>query len=155
MGDEGIGALAAQALADEDLGDGVAVLDGGTGGFHLLSHFDGVDRLVLIDAAADGHPDGTVRTIRPRFLSEFPRALTAHEIGLRDLLESASLLGRLPPTELITISVSGPFEVGTALTPAIRAALPEVLSRVRTLLAKGSGAVSVPPDPAPQEVEVR
>jgi len=151
MGDEGVGVLAAQALETEDLGAGVEVLDGGTGGFHLLSHLDDVDRLVLIDAAADGHPNGTVRTIRPRFLSEFPRALTAHEIGLRDLLESATLLGRLPPTDLVTISVSGPFEVGAALAPEVAAAIPEVLDHVRTLLAAGTAAPDAGSAPSPTE----
>jgi len=134
MGDEGVGALAAQALEPERLGEGVEVLDGGTGGFHLLPHLEGVDRLVLIDAAADGLAVGSVRAIRPRFLSDFPRALSAHEIGLRDLLESAALLGHLPRTDLVTISVRGPFEVGAGLSPAVSAAIPEVLARVRELL---------------------
>jgi len=134
MGDEGVGVEAIRHLAAEDLPDTVEILDGGTGGFHLLAHFDGIDRLILIDAAADGAPAGTVRTLRPRFLTEFPRALTAHEIGLRDLLESATLLGRLPPTELVTVSVETPLATGVGLSPAVAAALPQVVAEVRALL---------------------
>jgi len=137
MGDEGVGVLAARALAGAELGDDVTVLDGGTGGFHLLSCFDGIDRLILVDAAADGAPAGTVRSLQPRFLSEFPRALSAHEIGLRDLLETATLLGDLPPTELVTVSVEEPFEVGAELSPPVAAAVPVVVRRVRELLATG------------------
>ncbi|KAB2960359.1 MAG: hydrogenase maturation protease, partial [Thermoanaerobaculia bacterium] len=135
MGDEGVGVRAAQRLAEMPLGEDIAVLDGGTGGFHLLSHFDAAERLILIDAALDGFPAGTVRVLRPRFLSDFPRALSAHEIGLRDLLETATLLGKLPPTELVTVSVRPPLELGLTLSPAVAAAVPEVIARVRELLA--------------------
>lgn len=134
LGDEGVGVVAAQLLANMVLGDHVEVLDGGTGGFHLLSHFDGIERLILIDAALDGHPPGTVRAIRPRFLNEFPRALSAHEIGLRDLIETATLLGKMPPTDLVTVSVAVPRDLGTELSPAVAAALPVVIARVRELL---------------------
>ncbi len=134
LGDEGVGVVAAQLLSKMKLGADVDVLDGGTGGFHLLSHFDGVGRLILIDAALDGHPPGTVRAIQPRFPSEFPRALSAHEIGLRDLIETATLLGRMPPTDLVTVSVATPLDLETTLSPAVAAALPAVVARVRELL---------------------
>jgi hydrogenase maturation protease len=134
MGDEGVGVVAANELAKLRLGDGVEVLDGGTGGFHLLPSFENVDRLVLVDASLDGLPPGTVRSIRPRFLADFPRALSAHEIGLRDLIESATLLGRMPPTDLVTVSVAPPSEVSLELSPAVAAAVPEVVAAVRSLL---------------------
>jgi hydrogenase maturation protease len=144
MGDEGVGVRAAQRLAETPLGEHVAVLDGGTGGFHLLSHLDAVERLILIDAALDGFPAGTVRVLRPRFLSEFPRALSAHEIGLRDLLETATLLGRMPPTELVTVSVQPPLALGMELSPAVGAALPEVIERLRELQAVPAPALPAP-----------
>ena len=62
------------------------LVDGGTGGFHLLGFFSDRPWIVLIDAAADGRPPGTVSLIRPRFASDFPRTLSAHDIGLKDLL---------------------------------------------------------------------
>jgi hydrogenase maturation protease len=140
MGDEGVGVRAAQLLAGAPLGEDVAVLDGGTGGFHLLPHFDAVERLILIDAALDGLAAGTVRVIRPRFLRDFPRALSAHEIGLRDLIETATLLGAMPPTELVTISVQPPLALGLELSPAVEAAVPEVIDRVLDLLAQDAPA---------------
>jgi hydrogenase maturation protease len=135
MGDEGVGCAAVRLLAEMPRDAGVSVLDGGTGGFHLLGHLDGVDRLVLVDAADDGHPPGTVGVTRPRFLSDFPRALSAHEIGLRDLLETATLLGRLPPTDLVTISIATPLVVGTELSQKVASALPTVVAAVLQLLA--------------------
>jgi hydrogenase maturation protease len=144
MGDEGVGVTAAHLLAREALGEDVEVLDGGTGGFHLLEYFEAGRRLILIDAALDGLPPGTVRVLRPRYLSEFPRALSAHEIGLRDLLETATLIGRMPPTELVTVSVEPRLEAGTGLSAPVAAALPRVLERVRGLLADPGGAPASP-----------
>ena len=104
MGDEGVGVHVVRALENERLLQTVTVLDGGTGGFHLLSLFEEYDPIIMIDATMDGAPAGTVRVLQPRFARDFPRTLSAHDIGLRDLLESASILGPLPSLYLITIS---------------------------------------------------
>ena len=63
MGDEGVGVHVARAL--DDLGDrpDVDVVDGGTGGFHLLEYFERYGRLILVDAALDPHvPAGAILT---------------------------------------------------------------------------------------------
>ena len=88
----------------------------------------------MIDASMDGQPCGTVSTIRPRFASDFPRSLSAHDIGLRDLIESASLLAPLPETILVTVSVAETQPLSTELSPAVAACLPRVLSHVRSNL---------------------
>ena len=89
---------------------------------------------MLIDATMDGQPPGTVRVLRPRFASDFPRALSAHDIGLRDLIESTILAGKLPDMYLITVSIASIQEMETTLSPAVRDALPVVISAVRHLL---------------------
>jgi hydrogenase maturation protease len=139
MGDEGIGVHAVQHLSKSPLPEGVDVVDGGTGGFHLLSYFEDYPSLIMIDATMDGQPPGTVRTLRPRFASDYPRTLTAHDIGLRDLVETAALLEHSPEVTLITISIAEMQPMETELSEPIRAAIPEVLRTVHTLLeAKGS-----------------
>jgi hydrogenase maturation protease len=59
MGDEGIGVLALEHLEAAGLGTKAELVDGGTGGFHLLGYFLDYERLILIDAASDGKPPGT------------------------------------------------------------------------------------------------
>ncbi|MHC4954106.1 MAG: HyaD/HybD family hydrogenase maturation endopeptidase [Planctomycetota bacterium] len=125
--DEGVGVHAVRRLEGMERPDGVDLLDGGTGGFHLLSVFDDYEHLVIIDAALDRDAPGTVRVRQPRFASDFPRVLSAHDIGLRDLIESASVLGPLPRMTLITVSVAMDQTMGTDLSPAVEAALPEVI----------------------------
>ena len=105
MGDEGIGVHAVHRLEREPLPKNVDLLDGGTGGFNLLESFGSYRKIIMIDATMDGQPAGTVKTLRPRFASDFPKALSAHDIGLKDLVETAALLEHKPDITLITISI--------------------------------------------------
>ena len=134
LGDEGIGVLAVQRLAAGRLAERADMIDGGTAGFPLLEHFQGQSRLILIDAAADGRPPGTVSHLKPQFASDYPRSLSAHDIGLRDLIEAAALTGRLPPVDLITISVADPRSVSLEVSKDVREALVEVERLVGELL---------------------
>jgi hydrogenase maturation protease len=134
MGDEGAGVHAIKALEQEPFPPGVSLLDGGTGGFHLLSYLQDYPTVLLIDATMDGEPPGTVRVLRPKFASDFPRALSAHDIGLRDLIESAILTGKLPDIRLVTVSIGDLNDMKTELSPEVSAAIPSVVAAVRGIL---------------------
>ena len=131
LGDEGIGVLAVKRLEASGWGARASLLDGGTGGFHLLGCFSDYARLIVIDAAMDGKPAGTVSMIRPRFATDFPTTLSAHDIGLKDLIESAFLLGATPELVLITISVAGLQPMTLEPSAEVMAALPAVESALR------------------------
>jgi len=135
MGDEGVGVHAVRLLEASPWPSRVSLLDGGTGGFHLLSHFSGCDVLILIDATLDGRPPGTVSVIEPRYASDFPRALSAHDIGLKDLVESAALLDLLPRVLLVTVSVADLQPMQMTLSPEVEASLPVVQAQVAGLVA--------------------
>lgn len=140
MGDEGVGVHAISALSRETWPDGVTVVDGGTGGFHLLDYLQGYDPIVMIDATQDGQPAGSVSVLRPKYASDFPRSLTAHDIGLRDLIESAALLGPLPSITLVTVSIDEIRSMVVTLSPEVGAAIPAVSAQVRALVtAEGVG----------------
>ncbi len=140
MGDEGVGVHAIKSLESKGVPEGVVVMDGGTGGFHLLSLFEDHDSIIMIDATMDGRPPGTLTLLEPKFASDFPRSLSAHDIGLRDLLESASLLGPLPRIRLFTVTIDGLTSLSTELSPAVSAALPQVVERVLNLVKEESGS---------------
>lgn len=137
MRDEGIGIHVVRELEREEWPERVTVLDGGTGGFHLLSYLCEHERIVMVDATMDGEPPGTIRVLRPRSLTDMPRTLSAHDIGLRDLLESAALLGAKPEVVLVTVSVaeiSGEgVPLSTELSPRVLRVLPEAAALVRGL----------------------
>ncbi len=93
MGDEGVGVHVVRALEKKELPDGVECLDGGTGGFILLEPLENADRIILIDAADDGNAPGTVTRTMPRFSRDYPPTLTAHDIGVKDLLDAFYMQG--------------------------------------------------------------
>ena len=134
MGDEGIGIHAVRYMKDHPFPGNVHLLDGGTGGFNLLSYLQEYDPVIIIDATADGRPPGTVNVLRPRYSSDFPKSLGAHDIGLKDLIESTVLLEGLPEIHLITISIHTGSLLGLELSPAIKPALPHIEQRVRNIL---------------------
>ncbi len=72
MGDEGVGVHTALQLQELDLPDYVEVVDGGTGGFHLLEYFENHEHVILIDATLGGEQPGQIRLIKPRFAKDFP-----------------------------------------------------------------------------------
>ena len=72
MGDEGVGVHSIKALEKKSLPEEVDMLDGGTGGFHLMAYFQEYENVIRIDATMDKKPAGTVSVIEPKFASDFP-----------------------------------------------------------------------------------
>ena len=153
LGDEGVGVHVVRHLALA-LPAGVAVLDGGTGGLHLLDVFTEHAALVVVDATLDGRPPGTVRRLEPHFAADYPPTLVAHDIGLKDLVDAAQLLGATPRVVLVTVSVSeapaGPAGMSLELSAPVAAALPRAQAAVLEALDElGAGW-----DAAPQAADV-
>lgn len=136
LGDEGVGIHAIKYLEKQNLGLDIDLLDGGTGGFHMLSVMDDYKTLIMIDATIDSKEEGSISLIEPKFASDFPKALSSHDIGLRDLVETATLLGHMPKIYLITVSVKDISEVRMTLSEKIEKSLPEVGKLVKSILEK-------------------
>jgi len=134
MGDEGIGVKSIEYMQDFAFPADVRLLDGGTGGFHLLSLFKEYERFIIIDATLGDENIGDIRVLKPKFASDFPRSLTSHDIGLRDLMQSAELIGDLPEIYLITINISEFNKVRIGLSEHIEKCLPAVHRKVNDIL---------------------
>ncbi len=147
--DEGVGVHVIRKLQQQenDLPKDVELLDGGTGGFHLLGCFRDHEVLVIVDASLDGKPPGTVAVTQPRFAYDFPRVLSSHDIGLRDLIESATLLGPLPQMFLITVSIASDQPMGLELSDSVAAAIVPVVKHVQTILRDLELRVATPVSP--------
>jgi hydrogenase maturation protease len=130
MGDEGVGVHVVERLQEATLPDGVECLDGGTGSFVLLEPMQQASRVILIDATVDGAPAGTVRCLRPRFSKEYPRTLTAHDIGLKDLLDAFYLLGQPADVTLFAVSIDPLQDLSVELSPEVNAIVPEVAQAI-------------------------
>lgn len=142
MGDEGVGVHLIERLRQQSWPLTVDLLDGGTGGFHLLTFFESYPRIILIDATLDQRPAGTIRRIRPRFASDFPKALSTHDIGLKDMLSGLQLLGRFPDIQLLAVSIDTVQPMHIGLSPPIEAILPQLEVEVRACLDAWPAAVT-------------
>jgi len=132
--DEGIGVHTLRELENLDWPDHIDLLDGGTGGFVLLSLFQEYQRIVIIDATLSNEPQGTITIIHPKFAKDFPKSLSTHELGLKDMIESAIILGKVPEIHLITVSINPEQKMNMELTSEIKARIPEIISTVKTVL---------------------
>lgn len=131
MGDEGVGVHTALRLQEMALPAQIEIVDGGTGGFHLLQYFEDHDTVILIDATLDGNAPGTIRLIEPRFAKDFPRAMSTHDIGLRDMVSALQWMEKMPHIYLFVVSIETIQQQGIELTPAIENAMPLLLEKVQ------------------------
>jgi hydrogenase maturation protease len=130
MGDEGVGVHTVRALETHPLPTGVECLDGGTGGFILLEPLQQADRIILIDAAADENPYGTVTRTTPKFATDYPPTLTAHDIGIKDLLDAFYIQGGGRDVVLYAISIDPRQPISMDLSEQCENARDEVVQRI-------------------------
>ena len=142
MGDEGVGVHVMRKLEAESPRLGVRLLDGGTGGVNLLTEFEGLSSLIMVDATMDGSPAGTVEYLYRRHggFGKLPPELGAHDFGLKDLFASATLLGTLPEVHLYTIAIETIKPMCTELSEPVARAVPAVVSSILKLAGRLAAA---------------
>lgn len=134
MGDEGVGIHVVKHLEEDYDLPGIELVDGGTGGFHLMDYFQRYPRVILVDATMDGQPPGTIARLEPKFSSDYPPTLTAHDIGLKDLLDALQLLDKHPRVTLFTITIEDLSALQMELSPEIAAAVPRAAEEIAAYL---------------------
>lgn len=132
MSDDGVGVKVVQKLLREyRFAETVEILDGGTLGLDLLPKLEGVEHLIVVDAVETGEAPGTCVRLAGK---ELPIALetkvSPHQMGLKDLLSVAELLGHAP-REMVLVGVQpGSIEMDTELTAVVEAKVDELVSMV-------------------------
>lgn len=132
--DEGIGVHTLRELEQQSWPDNVDLLDGGTGGFVLLSLFQEYKNMVIIDATLSKEPEGTIKVLKPKFAKDFPKSLSTHELGLKDMIESSILLGKVPDISLVVISINPDQIMSVELTSDIKAKIPDLIDTVSSII---------------------
>lgn len=133
MGDESIGVRLIEALSEGSIPDYLDILDGGTGGFLLLDRFQAYGTVIFVDATMDGKPAGTVSLLRPKFASDFPKALSVHDVGLKDMIEAVYLLEHQPDLYLITVSIDHINPMSVEVSQPVQEAIPVAMDQILTL----------------------
>lgn len=132
--DEGFGVHTIRELEKCSLPKDVDILDGGTAGMNLMGTLQEYKDILIIDAALDTSPIGTVKHIIPKFSDAYPPLITVHEIGLKDVIEAMHLNGYCPGIELITVSVEKYDSLGMELSPRVKATLPVAVEMVKEIV---------------------
>ena len=130
MGDEGIGVHLIQAMSKIKLPEYIDILDGGTGGFLLLNCFESYPTVIFVDATMDGKPAGTISLIRPKFASDFPSALSVHDVGLKDMIEAVYLMEMVPDIHLFTISIEELNPMTIELSQKVKDSIPKLIDKI-------------------------
>jgi hydrogenase maturation protease len=145
MGDEGIGVYVVRALelqlAAHTLPENVECLDGGTGGFTLLEPLEQAGRIILIDAANDGNPVGTVTRTTPRFSRDYPPTITAHDVGMKDLLDMFYIQGGTHEIVLYAITIDPKQPIRMSLSEGGEKAAEEAAERILAELNANAAAL--------------
>ncbi len=136
MGDEGVGVHIIHEMEGMDLPDYLEVLDGGTGGFFLMNVFDQYGKVIFLDATMDGKEAGFIKVRYPKFASDFPKSLSVHDVGLKDMVEALYILGNLPELHLITISVKGIQPMVVGMTEKVEKSVPKAIKTILELAEK-------------------
>jgi hydrogenase maturation protease len=89
----------------------------------------------MIDAAADGNPIGTVTRTVPRFARDYPPTLTAHDIGIKDLLDLFYMLDGGREVTLYAITIDPRQPISLELSPVVKKAAHEAVERILAELA--------------------
>jgi hydrogenase maturation protease len=142
MGDDGIGVRVVQALQERfRFPAEVALLDGGTLGLDLLPKLEGVERLLVVDAIETGAEPGTmVRLAGEEIPVAMATKLSPHQMGLKDLLSVASLIGCCPSEMVLWGVQPADVAMGMDLTAVVAACLDPLLDAVLGELARwGAG----------------
>lgn len=136
--DDGAGPRAAQQLRHR-LGDrrDVHVTERATGGLALMEAMEGFDRAVVLDALRTGRVrTGTVVELDPGDLGGSLHQASVHDMSLPAALEVGRVAGVPLPerVRILGIEVEDVTTFGERLTPAVSAALPELVRRTLALL---------------------
>ena len=137
LGDDAVGPYVIALLeAGYDLGADVLVRDAGTPGLDLVPMLEHRRAVVIIDSVKSEAPPGTILVYSKAEILAGRAGIRfgPHEPALRDALAALEFSGAGPREAVLVGVVPESVQTGTALSPAVRAALPRALAEVRRQL---------------------
>ena len=139
--DDGAGAAVLARLAGR-VPAGVQLLDTHGEPAELLDAWEGLERVVVVDAVRTGAVAGTVHTFDASStpLPARTGAASTHGLGLAEALELGRALGRLPARGVVIGIEAGDDGHGAVLSPPVAAALDRAAGRVLDELGGGTDA---------------
>jgi len=132
LSDEGLGVRLVEELRRRyRFSPDVELIDGGTLGIDLLYFIEGFDRLLLVDAVLGGSPPGTLyRFEGEEVKAYFRKKVSAHELGIQEVLAIAQMLGKAPKEIVLLGMEPESLEISLELSESVRSRFEELISAV-------------------------
>lgn len=130
--DEGFGVRVAEYLDHNyTFPDSVQIVDGGTLGIELTQYVTGTNKLLVIDSINGGAEPGTVfRFHNDAIMEHFQDKLSAHEVGIQDVLALLTVTGHKIPDVIVIGAQPFDVEAGVGLSDGMQALLPQIVEQV-------------------------
>jgi len=135
--DDGLGPLIAEELDATVMPQGVDVADFGISGFKCALKLEGYNKVVFVDAISlPGSEPGRLHRLkinkealmRSPKLSDF--SVSMHETDLERIMATAAVLSIYPDEVVIVGCEPADISVGLGLTPAVEAAVPQIIDLI-------------------------
>ena len=136
LSDEGFGVKVIEYMQNNfTFPDNVALIDGGTLGVELQHFIIGTQKLLIIDSIDAGVESGKTFHLRDNeILKHFTQKISAHEIGIQDILTMLEITDKkIPCVELIGAQPYN-LNAGTELSPPMKKLLPIFADKAMTIL---------------------
>lgn len=140
--DEGFGVRVVEYLdAHYEFPENVQLVDGGTLGIELTQYVTGTKRLLVIDSINGGVEPGTVfRFEDDEVMAHFQDKLSAHEVGIQDVLALLSVTGKKIPHVVVIGAQPYDLGAGVELSAGMKRLLPQMAENaLKELKAWGIG----------------
>lgn len=138
MSDEGFGVHMIEHLqAHYSFEPEVDLIDGGTCGMELMRFVGDASHLLVLDAIAGSEPPCTIYSFTfDEATNHLAQSVSAHEVGVKDLLFISSLDEESGPIKEVRIVGLQPVSVdpGIGLTPQSEEVFPEAVDAVLSVL---------------------
>ncbi len=130
--DEGLGVRVVEKIISEHLlpdDDDVEALDGGTLGLTLLPYMEGREAVFIVDAIDSGARPGSIFRLEGDDIDEVYNShkLSAHQIGLREVLSLLRFQGHLPRTVCLFGIQPQVVDIGLELSEPVSSKLDELI----------------------------
>jgi len=135
MGDDGVGVHVINLLKKEKLPEYVEVVDGGTNGLNLLNFIEGKDIVIIIDSIDLKKTPGEIIILKNEEIKKYFRLkCSVHDIGLVDLLDTATLLNILPKSIILVGVQPDKISLQTELSETVRKSVPKIIDNIKKII---------------------
>lgn len=129
--DEGFGVRVAEYLDKHyEFPESVQIVDGGTLGIELTQYVTGTEKLLVIDSINGGaEPGTTFRFHNDDVMEHFQDKLSAHEVGIQDVLGLLTVTGHKIPDVVVIGAQPYDVEAGVELSAGMMKLLPQMVEQ--------------------------